>query len=100
MNENSSIIFAKLWRLKLRLQFTGWLQYLPPALFSLLLFLIASLARLFGLMPVAYLFLIASGLLLAIFTFDLVTVKFRLRPRERLPERKGKMDTFDLMRAR
>ena len=26
MNENSSKIFAMFWRLKLRLQFTGWLQ--------------------------------------------------------------------------
>ncbi|MCP4417923.1 MAG: nitroreductase family protein [Chloroflexi bacterium] len=100
MNENRSKILAMIWRLKLRLQFTGWLQYLPPALFSLLLFFIAALARLFGLMPVTSLFLIAGSLLLAIFTFDLITVKFHLRPREPLPERQEGLDIFDLMRFR
>ena len=86
--------------LKLRLQFTGWLQYLPTALFSLLFLLIASLAYLFGLMPVTYLFLIASGLLLVILSFDLITVKCRLRPHEPLPQRQEDMDVFDLMRVR
>lgn len=89
-----------LWRLKLRLQFTGWLQYFPPALFSLLFFLFAALARLFNMMSAAYLFLIAGSLLLAVFTFDLITVKYRLRPREPLPERQEELDIFDLMRAR
>lgn len=51
-------------------------------------------------MPVTFLFLIAGGLLLAIFTFDLVTVKFRLRPHEPLPQRWEELDIFDLMRVR
>jgi nitroreductase len=100
MNENSSRIFSMILSLKLRLQFTGWLQYLPTALFSLLFLLIASLAYLFGLMPVTYLFLIASGLLLVILSFDLITVKCRLRPHEPLPQRQEDMDVFDLMRVR
>ena len=41
-----------------------------------------------------------GGLLLAVFIFDLVTVKFRLRPAERLPKRNDDLGMFDLIRAR
>jgi nitroreductase len=39
-------------------------------------------------------------LLLAVEVFDLITVKFRVRPHERLPKRNDGMDLFDLMRIR
>jgi len=39
-------------------------------------------------------------LLLAMEVFDLITVKFRIRPHERLPQRNDNMEIFDLMRAR
>jgi nitroreductase len=85
---------------KMRLQFTGWLQYMLPVPFMLLLFLIAGIAHLLGSTHVANIFAFAGLLLLVVFTFDLINMKFRLRFPERLPKRKNDLDLFDLMRAR
>ena len=87
-------------RAKMRLQFTGWLQYMLPVPFMLGLFIIAGIAGLLGGMQVANGFAFLGSLLLIVFTFDLITVKFRLRLPERLPECKDDLDLFDLMRAR
>ena len=93
-------LFIKVWRTKLRLQFTGWLQYIPPAIVTLGFFLAAALFRFFGFMQVANIFVIVGILLLAVLIFDLITVKFRLRFPERLPQRNDDLGLFDLMRAR
>jgi len=86
--------------MKLRLQFTGWLQYMLPVPIMLVLFLIAGVARLFGGLAISNGFTLLGTLLLIVFTFDLVTVKFRLRFPERLPKRKDDLDLFNLMRSR
>ncbi len=93
-------LLVKVWRAKLRLQFTGWLQYIPPALVTLVVFLIGALVRLFGYMQAANIFVFIGILLLLVPIFDLVTVKFRLRFPERLPQRNDDLELFDLMRAR
>jgi MFS family permease len=80
-------IFTRIWRVKLRLQFTGWLQYIPFALSALAFFLIAAFTHLFGFTRMADVFGFIGTLLLAILVFDLLTVKFRIRFRERLPKR-------------
>lgn len=100
MNENSPTIVKLLWRIKLRLQFTGWLQYMPPGVFSLILFLVAGVAYLINWTFISVICLVLGVPLLAIFLFDLVTVKFRLRPSEPLPERVDEVSIFDLMRSR
>ena len=64
---------TKIVRIKLRLQFTGWLQYMLPVPVMLVLFLIATLVRLFGFMQLANSFAFVGILLLAVFIFDLVT---------------------------
>jgi nitroreductase len=87
-------------REKMHLQFTGWLQYMLPVPFMLGLFIIAGIAGLLGGMQVANGFAFLGSLLLIVFTFDLITVKFRLRLPERLPKRKDDLDLFDLMRSR
>ncbi len=87
-------------RAKKRLQFTGWLQYLIPLIPSTVLALLGALALPVGLPRVALGFGVAVGFLLAIVLFDIVTVKFRLRPPERRPARKDQLDVFELMRAR
>ena len=92
--------FTLIWRLKLRLQFTGWLQYTPFALLALLFFLAAELALLFGNLRAVAPFVFVGTLGLAVLIFDLVTVKFRLRFPERLPKRREDLGMFDLMRAR
>jgi len=91
---------ANLVRLKMRLQFTGWLQYMLPLPFMLVLFLIAGIALLLGGKQVANGFALLGALLLLVFIFDLITVKFRLRFPEGLPKRNDGLDLFDLMRAR
>lgn len=91
---------ANIVRVKMRLQFTGWLQYMLPVPFMLVLFLSAGIARLRGGTQVANGFAFLGALLLIVFTFDLITVKFRLRFPEHLPKRKDDLGLFDLMRAR
>jgi len=94
---NLLIVFVGL---KLRLQFTGWLQYMLPAPVMLAFFFVAGIAYLLGVALVAKLFAFAGLLVLTLGIFDLITVKFRLHPREPLPKRNDDLDTFDLMRAR
>jgi len=91
---------ANIVRAKMRLQFTGWLQYMLPVPFMLVLFLIAGITNLLGVTQLANGLALLGFLLLAVFTFDLITVKFRLRFPERLPRRNDNLGLFDLMRAR
>jgi nitroreductase len=93
-------LLTAIWRVKLRLQFTGWLQYLPAALLALALLLIAAVFHILGVAVVGNAFLGLGSLLLLVDLFDVVTVKFRLRFREALPKRNDDLETFDLLRAR
>jgi nitroreductase len=93
-------LFENVWRTKLRLQFTGWLQYVPPLMATLVVFLIAGIIHLLGGTQVAKGFVYVGYFLLAVEVFDLVTVKFRLRFPEKLPKRKDDLDLFNLMRSR
>jgi len=85
---------------KMRVQFTGWLQYLLPMIFVLLLSLIGGIAHLLNARFLAITFLMLGTLIFIVAIFDLVTVKFRLRFPEHLPKRNDDLDLFDLMRAR
>ncbi len=88
-----------LWRLKVRLQFTGWLQYVINGVFGVALLLLAGIAWLIGPFP-ALVFASLAALAFVNVAFDLVTVKFGIRPRERLPHPRTDMDAWDLMRSR
>lgn len=89
-------------RLKLRLQFTGWLQYLGPAGPALVLVVLAGVGALIGVVPLLLVWLPLSlaVLLLLMVAFDLVTVRLDVRPREPHPPRLDELDMFDVMRAR
>ena len=91
---------AGMVRAKMRVQFTGWLQYLLPLIFILILALLAGIALLLKIRFLAQTFSVLGYLLGIIALFDLVTVKFKLHPPERLPKRNDDLDLFDLMRAR
>ena len=93
-------LVESIWRAKLRLQFTGWLQYVPPLVVPFVIFLIAGIVHLIGGTQVAKGLVYVGYLLLAVEAFDLITVKFRIRPPEHLPKRKDNIDLFDLMRSR
>jgi len=93
-------IAAGIVRGKMRVQFTGWLQYLLPMIFVLLFSLIGGIAHLLNVRFLAIPFLVLGTLIFIVAIFDLVTVKFRLRFPEHLPNRYDDLDLFDLMRAR
>lgn len=67
-----------------------------------LVFLVASLIGwLIGRWPALFWFPLAVGIFfLAVAMFDIVTVKWQVRPSEPLPRRHDDLDTFDLIRSR
>ena len=87
---------AGMVRAKMRVQFTGWLQYLLPVIFILILALLAGVSLLLKISFLVSIFSTLGGLILLIALFDLVTVKFKIRFPERLPQRNDDLDLFDL----
>jgi Putative TM nitroreductase len=93
---------SALWRLKERLQFTGWLQYLLTAIASAPFLVVAGIGWLIGNWRLQLFWLpLAIGLvLLVIAIFDVITVRWDIRPCEPVPGRQDDLGTFDLIRAR
>ena len=91
---------AGMVRAKMRVQFTGWLQYLLPVPFTFILALLALVSHLLKISFLAKLFGALGGLVAILALFDLLTVKFKIHPPERLPEPLDELDIFDLIRAR
>ena len=91
-----------LWKLKVRLQFSGWLQYLVHAIVVLAMLLLAGLGWLIGYWPVLLVWLplgIAAVLFVPLIG-SIFIVKYGLHPTESLPANKTSLGAFDLMRAR
>ncbi len=93
---------SPLWKLKVRLQFTGWLQYIIHAIWVLIMLVIAGIGWLVGYWPI-----LLFWVPLAIATFlsisligTIIMVKYGIHPTERIPARKTDLNAFDLMRAR
>ena len=93
-------LVIRLVAIKLRLQFTGWLQYLIPLPITLVLFLLTGLAYLGGLQTVASVLIWLPLALSAIILFDIITCRFRIRLPEPLPKARTGDDVFMLMRTR
>jgi Putative TM nitroreductase len=95
-------LFDRAVAVKKRVQFTGWLQYLPTGVIALLLLAAAGVtAVIIGWHPLAVgIPLALGGALAAIDVFDIVTLKFGIRPAEPRPPRRDDLDAFDLMRSR
>ncbi|NQW26894.1 MAG: nitroreductase family protein [Flammeovirgaceae bacterium] len=91
---------AGLVRAKERVQFTGWLQYLLPLIPILILSLLTLFSLLIKNIFMAKFFGGLGGLVLLIALFDIVTVKFKIRPSEQLPHPIKKSNIFDLIRTR
>ncbi|GHJ35510.1 nitroreductase family protein [Streptomyces sp. TS71-3] len=93
---------AALRRLKWRLQFTGWLQYLPTMIAGIAFLAVSAVGKLIGTWQMALFWPpFALGVLsLAAAAFDVITVKLGLRPSESVPPRRDRLDTFDLIRSR
>ncbi|MBW1906560.1 MAG: nitroreductase family protein, partial [Deltaproteobacteria bacterium] len=95
-------IKATLWKAKTRLQFTGWLQYIPTATAAVACFLVAIAGWAIGHLQVVLFWppFVVGSVLLLVFILDVCTVKLGLRPSEPLPGRMDELGAFDLMRAR
>ncbi len=91
-----------IWKLKVRLQFSGWLQYIVHALLILVVLLIAGIGWLIGFCP-AFLFWLPLGVAIILsvgLIGTIIMVKYGMHPSERIPSDKSDLDAFDLMRAR
>lgn len=91
---------SPLWRVKLRLQFTGWLQFMLPLVVAVTLLLVAGLATLLGARAAADIVLMLAGLAFTLGVFDVLTAKYGIRPREARPPSLAALNAFDAMRAR
>lgn len=91
---------VRLVRLKMRLQFTGWLQYLIPLAPTLLLVLLGAVTWLLAGPWASAVFLLLAAALLLIVAFDIVTSKFLVRLPERRPPRRDGLSAIELLRAR
>ncbi len=91
-----------LWRVKLRLQFTGWLQFIPCAVAGLFCLLVAGVGWLLapGSVPFFWVPFVLGVVFFVVLAFDIGTVKLGLHPVEALPTAPTDVDAFDLMRER
>ena len=90
-----------LWKLKMRLQWTGLLPYLPNAIFVMGCFATSALLPILDspqsiVRAVQYCGLCAAALLV----FDLCTIKLKLRPPEPKPPRNEHLNVLEIMRLR
>ncbi len=102
LEKQKSFEDSPLWKLKVRLQFSGWLQYIAHAILILIMLIIAGIGWLVG-----YWSILLFWIPLAIATFlsialigTVIIVKYGIHPTERIPADKNDLDAFDLMRAR
>lgn len=93
-------LFIRFIGFKLKLQWTGWLQYVIPLPIVLLALVIGGFAYLLGGLMISRIIFILTGLLLIKLIFDIITVKFKIRPPEPRPKRLDSKDVFELMKMR
>ena len=93
---------SAIWKLKIKIQFSGWLQYVIHAIWILVLLLIAGIGRLIGQWQVLlyWLPLVLAALLSIALVGTIIMVKYGLHPAEKVPPNNNDLDVFDLMRAR
>jgi len=91
-----------LWKMKVRLQFSGWLQYIIHGVWALVLFLIAWIGWLIGHWQIfLFWFPFGAGIFLSIALIGtIVIVKYGFHPIEPIPPDKSDLDAFDLMLSR
>jgi nitroreductase len=90
------------WKLKVRVQFSGWLQYLIHGVWVVIAWALAGIGWLIGYWPLLLFWLpfgIAVFLTIAL-VGTIVIVKYGIHPAERIPVSKAHMDAFDLMKSR
>lgn len=76
-----------LWRIKLHIQGTGWLQYIPPFILGSLFLVISCLASYLPTSANLDSFFTIGKLLWTVGIVDILTLKLNIRPPEQLPKR-------------
>jgi nitroreductase len=102
LEKQKSFEDSPLWKLKVRLQFSGWLQYIVHALLVLIMLAISGVGWLVGYLPILLFWIPLSIAALLSITLigTIIIVKYGIHPTERIPADKNDLDAFDLMRAR
>ncbi len=102
LEQQRSFEDSALWKLKVRLQFSGWLQYIIHAIWVLMMLIIAGIGWLIGYWPVLLFWvpLGIAGLLSIGLVGTILVVKYGIHPAERIPKSKTDLDAFDLMASR
>jgi nitroreductase len=90
------------WKIKLRLQWSGWLQYIPNLVVAVVMLLLAVLGTLVGVFHWLFvgLPLVLAALLFINLLFDLATVRFGFHLVETEPKPRHNLGSFDLLRSR
>jgi len=90
------------WKIKLSLQWSGWLQYIPNLVAAVVMLLLAVLGTLVGVLHWLFvgLPLVLAALLFINLLFDLATVRFGFHPVEALPKPRNNHESFDPLRFR
>lgn len=91
---------VRIVKAKLRVQFTGWLQYLLPIPFIVLSCLLGGVTWILGGGWLAAVFLALAGLLVLVAVFDIVTTKLKVRLHERRPPALDDVAPFELLVGR
>jgi nitroreductase len=91
---------ARAVRAKMRLQFTGWLQYLSPTPAIVVLSVLGAVSWIFDVTWLTSVLFGSAAVLLVVVVFDIITVKWKVRLPESRPPRNDGLDPFDLFRAR
>ncbi len=102
LEKQKSFEDSLLWKYKVRLQFSGWLQYIIHAVLALIMLTVAGIGWLLGFWPVLLFWvpLCISAILVIWLIGSILTVKYGIHPAESIPGSKTNLDAFDLMRAR
>lgn len=89
-----------IWKIKTKLQYTGWLQYAPPIILAALFYFLALIFWFIEIDIAAYILIFLGSTLLLIDTYEIITIKFKIHPAEKKPEHIKIEDKFDLIRSR
>lgn len=87
-------------KVKESLQYTGWLQYIIPMVQVVILFLVGSLFSIFGLRFIGNFIWGVASLLLIRNAYDILVVKWGIRPKEKRPKRNDHLNLVELMHIR
>jgi len=86
--------------LKMRLQFTGWLQFLIPVPFATVILILAAVFYLLGATEIAFYGVCFGATILIVVALDILTVRFDLQLPQPRPKRQDDLTSIELIQKR